>query len=772
MPNWFDSDPTSPVVFYQFEDGSSTPVPRQRATSLGFLPAVQPNHLPPPPVAPPPLPPVPVPPMPSRPTDAAPPLPVPAAVPEGSEFMFKGGAPTIPAPAPVVEVAPEPAPTAPTDVIPESGVTAAGVGYVPGPAAQGPADAAGMEAPPPAPTLLDAREAVDQGMASTTRSAIEQTGRDVEAELAAQAKQVEQEQRERQNHWNRYTKAIDQAANHKVDPNRYWKDMGTGRKIGTVLMAMISGLGSALKKQGDKNPALDMIMGFINQDVALQMEEKADLGRTAERHRTALDQLSGLTKDRESERAARISAIGMRESQRIREASAKAADEGVKLSYLQLADDLQAAAQQAGVDGWFREQEFLLKAAKTEAEVGKLNADAAKALSKIGSGGGGGASKSTIGTYANLDQIDKSLHDQAVRLPDGSWVIAPDADSAKKARESVGGSRVMVQNIDRALSKVTSIPGWSKKISGKLGFENSDIAVIKQELTQLLLNGKNYYTLGALSEGDVAIINRLGAEEGAATAFVQNVWPKLQNWRVGITNDAAAKLHSLGVDVDVEDAYGAAPEKPQDKTTEQLEAELTSSPELLTPEELEDGMDAIEESYKRDGLSSKETAKRLGVVRSGLGQGDARVSATIKDKTAELAKLMKKRERSTADKARIVKLRGEIDAAKQKRSEIRVTETGATAASRYQARGGTPEANAKAQKEEKRLQAEVDDLRAKERSLGAAINAIRDKRPEDEKGQKRWRASRKDLQAQYTAVRAQIAKKRDDLDRARGIKVD
>lgn len=64
---------------------------------------------------------------------------------------------------------------------------------------------------------------------------------------------------------------VDEHTKMEVDRGRLWKNKSTANKVGLAISVALAGLGSAMKGQGDKNPALDIMMGAINDDVNDQM---------------------------------------------------------------------------------------------------------------------------------------------------------------------------------------------------------------------------------------------------------------------------------------------------------------------------------------------------------------------------------------------------------------------------------------------------------------------------------------------------------------------
>lgn len=72
---------------------------------------------------------------------------------------------------------------------------------------------------------------------------------------------------------------IDRLTATKIDGNRMWNDLGTGRTILAAVGAAVAGLGSALKGQGGQNPALGVINAAIDRDVKLQLADRANLAQ-------------------------------------------------------------------------------------------------------------------------------------------------------------------------------------------------------------------------------------------------------------------------------------------------------------------------------------------------------------------------------------------------------------------------------------------------------------------------------------------------------------
>src|SRR5690606_28085955 len=83
---------------------------------------------------------------------------------------------------------------------------------------------------------------------------------------------------ERQQQWNdelsKFKSAVSDFNKLQVDPNRYWKNAGTGSKILWGLAAFFGGMGKG------SNQAVEMLRDTINQDIAAQRVD-IEKGRNA-----------------------------------------------------------------------------------------------------------------------------------------------------------------------------------------------------------------------------------------------------------------------------------------------------------------------------------------------------------------------------------------------------------------------------------------------------------------------------------------------------------
>ncbi len=114
------------------------------------------------------------------------------------------------------------------------------------------------------------------------------------------------------------------------------------------------------------------------------------------------------------------------------------------------------------------------------------------------------------------------------------------------------------------------MPGFAEKLESKAGWKKRDGELIKQELYQLMVNSAQYYGLGAISEGDLAMVAGLGADPNSVQTFFEQEYPKLAQWRDDVISDTSTKAGQyLARDVDVAGAFGPTPGPPKVPTYEE-----------------------------------------------------------------------------------------------------------------------------------------------------------------------------------------------------------
>jgi len=132
--------------------------------------------------------------------------------------------------------------------------------------------------------------------------------RKVAAQMAEQEQQRKVDQAESVRMQAELRGAMDQFANAKVDPSRFWHDSGTGSKVLMGIGLALGAAGQALTRGQQNNAALDIIQNAIKQDVALQMHQQEKLGQVVGQRGQALDRMLQITKDRQATMNAAIAA--------------------------------------------------------------------------------------------------------------------------------------------------------------------------------------------------------------------------------------------------------------------------------------------------------------------------------------------------------------------------------------------------------------------------------------------------------------------------------
>jgi hypothetical protein len=102
-----------------------------------------------------------------------------------------------------------------------------------------------------------------------------------------------------------------------------------GMSTGEIVMAAIAGFGSAMKGQGDQNPALGVIMGNIQRDVDDQIRERDELGKQSSALKGSLDYAREVASSAQAQRVAAYGLEMQRQGQML-ETVAKRMEPGIK----------------------------------------------------------------------------------------------------------------------------------------------------------------------------------------------------------------------------------------------------------------------------------------------------------------------------------------------------------------------------------------------------------------------------------------------------------
>jgi hypothetical protein len=395
------------------------------------------------------------------------------------------------------------------------------------------------------------------------------------------AEEVRAQQAEEAKQWQEGLKAKNDAVNsavkaeaeYKVDDNRRWKEMGTGKTILFWISAALSGLGDALQKKSGPNMALGMMQAVIDRDVAAQVREREQLGKRIGIQRNSIDSYRQQMGDWREAAKLKISEEYDRTAQQIRVVAAKYGSDKAKLRGETLAAQLegQAAAIRGGAAeaafgrdmqranlkvsqgqlglGWAglkqRKYEFgeqmKMQAAQLDVEAQKAaaagNVKQAEAIRELGISGASGVAKDAEGKPI-VDADGNPVIDRAVVLKnqDGTPYLAPTKDEAIKLRGKMSAANRIVDILDEVRAIRDRSGGESK-------WGNSDDYQRLQVLKENLVVIKKAGTEGMSSDADMARLERALGADSPASFRAQAA--KLDEGREQVVKQINADLKSL-----------------------------------------------------------------------------------------------------------------------------------------------------------------------------------------------------------------------------------
>lgn len=341
--------------------------------------------------------------------------------------------------------------------------------------------------------------------------------------------------------------ALDAYMNHKVDQNRMWHNMTTGRKVMAGIALAMGGLGGALaaKNNGGKvvNPALDIIQKAVEDDVRLQMAERDKLGKTYEMRRTAYGDMRQHFSDDEAAFQAARAAAGKKVQQNIDAIIAQTKDPLAKARLESLNGDLDIANANSWDQAKLREEEkrradaqlaisrgqlgvsqgnlALARTAQKRAddqfefEKGWKAADFAQenaknliaAQQKLLTANKGLSKEERDAQKDALDRETK-IAERTVFGPDGekleplhggSFSVA-DPERARELQKTMTNGTKMIRMADE-LVRLRDKYGWSSDLAKSPEFQK-----MRQVYSEMQLTEKDVKQLGALSGSDMGMI--------------------------------------------------------------------------------------------------------------------------------------------------------------------------------------------------------------------------------------------------------------------------
>ncbi len=426
---------------------------------------------------------------------------------------------------------------------------------------------------------LDAISALkNEGLDNSKRIADEQAARVEESKKATAAKISE---------FDRLTKA---ELDYKVDDNRRWKEMGTGRTILFWISAAISGLGDALsRKPVGENMPLKMMQQAIQQDVDAQIRDHETLGKRAGFARSSIDLYRQATGDLQEARKLKVAEEYDRTAREIDAVASKYASPKAKLraqdmsaQFRQQAQALRGAsaegiiqrdftrqglanqAQQTRISGGhlalanraqkydekYKDKQLLLSAAALDNEAAKIAATGNAKLAEDVRARGVAAPPVAV-TDPETGEItinrDTGVLKQANNQP---WIIPTEKEAIEfRAKQTAADSIVDI------LDEIRTI---RNKVGGESEWGNSPEFQRLQVLKDNLVGLKKAGMQGMSSDADMARIERmLGADSPAS---FRSQAAKLEEGREQVIkqlNVAAKKLHYNGDPITYADPTGS-----------------------------------------------------------------------------------------------------------------------------------------------------------------------------------------------------------------------
>lgn len=351
----------------------------------------------------------------------------------------------------------------------------------------------------------------------------EQVRADAAAEQAARAAGLAEKQKA-------FDSAVRTEAEYKIDDNRRYKNLGTGKTVLFWISAALSGLGDALMKRSGPNMPLQMLQQAIEQDVAAQVREREQLGKRIGIQRNSIENYRQITGDMADAAKLKLSEEYDRTAQQVRLVAAKYGSDKAKLRAETMAVQLEGQAAQ-------------IRAGTAEAAFGRdvQRQQLANARAQIGISAGNLAlnrkqfewTKEMQGKQlqieaAKLDQAGNTKGAEDVRkfgvpLPPvavldengkptgetragGALVLTNATEKEAEAlREKVVQSNRVIDITDELRQIVAETSGAGRKFSDWTGSPQAKrMQVLKEEIVGLRKSG----TTGMSSDADMARLER------------------------------------------------------------------------------------------------------------------------------------------------------------------------------------------------------------------------------------------------------------------------
>lgn len=424
-----------------------------------------------------------------------------------------------------------------------------------------------------------------QQEAEQTKAGLARVQGSVEAQQAGDVAKIEQQGQEQaqkyyadlqaseaaraaglQEHQKQIATAVDTEAKYKVDDNRKYANLSTGKKIAYWIMAGLSGLGDALMKKTGPNMVIGMMQQAIQDDVAAQVRERDELGKRIGYARSSLDTYDKITGSDIESKQLLLAENYKRVADQVRASAAKYGGDLAKIRGEQIATQFDEAAEQikgaAGQSSWdriYRQQQLKLQAQQTAIASGHLalareqfkyqkenDAEnrklAAAQLDKQGQGAMADKAEK-LGLLAPPESTKDANGNVVVkpadylRNQDGSVFTAPDDKTA-------GDLRTSQYTANRLISMIDEIRAIRDRVGGESSLLNSEESQRLAVLQKNILLMKKTGTQGMSSDKDMENIS--GAAGAGDAASWRDQSGKLNEARRIIADNLNAELKYRG----------------------------------------------------------------------------------------------------------------------------------------------------------------------------------------------------------------------------------
>jgi hypothetical protein len=373
--------------------------------------------------------------------------------------------------------------------------------------------------------------------------------------------------------------AVKTEADYKIDDNRRWSNLSTGRKILAGISVALSGLGDAFMNRTGPNLAFGIIKDALEQDVAAQVRERENLGKRIGIAKSSIDNYRQITGDMADAHKLKLSEEYDRIAQQVRASAAQYGSDKAKLRGEALAlqfeqagaairtsaaesafnrdyqrSQLENARRQTNISAgnlalnqkqfdWSKEyqgKQLQLQAAALENETNKQaaagKADVAAKVGKLGIPAPPVAVK-------NPETGEITMQPGGVLMNGDQPVLVGTEDEAKEIRNKMAVSQRIVANIDRIREIRARVGGESSLLNSN---ERQELETIMADVLLLKKSG----TQGMSSDKDMENISKAAGTADAAS------W-RDQEGRLAAARDLVAK--NLNADLKYKAGYSGPP---------------------------------------------------------------------------------------------------------------------------------------------------------------------------------------------------------------------